>query len=513
MDGSRGAEELRAAAGLRGAEELRGAADLRGRACSRGAAHVAGAAALGLALVGLACAHGSAREQDGALAWRYRLEVPAALDRLGVEVCFPGAPPRRLVIDEDDPAALDAVGELRADGGTARLDREAAEIVLGPLPPGACVRYSVALGRLLEDSTSRQMGRYGEVAAIDPRLVLWRPRTLYYEAQIDLELVRGPGVAASVPWEPRGEDRFRLPVTALMWASQAMFGPLVRQRVEAAGASFDVAVVDRPRKLSAAGLARWLTTAAETVAGLYGRFPTERMQVTVLPFPGGGGPVYFGMAMRGGGPAVLLLVSSEAPDHAFPGEWVTTHEFLHHGMPFVQHDDAWLSEGFVTYYTEVLPTRRGFRSERAGWDALESGFRRGRRDGTGLTLAEESRAMHDTRSYQRVYWGGAAIALLLDVALRSGSGGRSLDDAMRHLLRCCARASHMWPARSVLRELDAWAGRPIFSETAGAWLREAAFPDVAETYRKLGVDVIQGELTIHETAPAADVRRAIFARP
>ncbi|HEY8377324.1 MAG TPA: hypothetical protein VIK91_12600, partial [Nannocystis sp.] len=361
---------------------------------------------------------------------------------------------------------------------------------------------------------------------------------LYYEAEIALEFALGRAVAASVPWEPRGVGRYRLPITALTWASQVVFGALEKQTVTAAGATFDVTILDGPRKLGEAGVERWLETAADTVAGLYGRFPTERMQVVVLPFPGGGGPVYFGVALRGGGPSVRLLVSSEAPDYAFPGEWVAIHEFLHHGMPFVEKTEAWLSEGLVTYYTEVLRTRRGFRSEQAGWQALHDGFARGRRDGCGQALADASRDMHETHSYQRVYWSGAALALLADVALRTGSeparagddggGGaapepgagpsgsgqaRSLDAAMRHLLDCCAKRPRIWSAAEVLAELDRWAGRRLFSELAGLWLGRADFPEVAPVYRKLGLDVIDGVVTIRQSAPAADVRRAIFARP
>jgi len=465
-------------------------------------------------LLGLGgCAHAASRGQDGALRWRYRVEVPAELDRLRVEVCFPEGAPRHLKIDEDDAAAVAAVADVEADGGPARLDVEAAAIVLGPLPAGACVRYSVAVDALLEGSGSRLHARVGEVVSVDPRLVLWRPAKLYYEADVALELALAPGVAASVPWPQVGEGRYHLPVTALMWASQAVFGALTTQTVEAAGATFSVAIVDQPRKLSEAGLAKWLTTAAETVATLYGSFPTERMQVVVLPFPGGGGPVYFGMALRGGGPSVQLLVSSEAADHTFPGEWVAIHEFLHHGMPFVQQGDAWLSEGFVTYYTEVLPTRRGFRSESAGWQALLDGFGRGRKDGTGQPLARESQQMHDTHSYQRVYWSGAALALLADVGLRLGDGERSLDAAMRHLLHCCAASPRMWSAADALRELDAWAGGPVFTELAQSWLPRAEFPELQALYRKLGLDVIDGEVKIRQSAPAAAVRRAIFARP
>jgi hypothetical protein len=457
------------------------------------------------------CAHAPGRGQDGALKWRYQVEVPAELDRLRVSLCFPEQVPRRLVIDERDESAIAAVEQLTVDGGTATIDRAGGAITLDGVEPGACVRYAVALDTLLEGDGTRVRSAAGDVVSVDPRLWLWRPASLYFEAQVELGLKLAEGVQASVPWEPRGEGEYQLPITALMWASSTVFGPLVRQRVEAAGATFEVAIVDNPRKLSAEGLERWISTAAQTVASLYGEFPTERMQVIVLPIPGGAGPVYFGMALRGGGPAVSLLVASEAEDHEFPGEWVAIHEFLHHGMPFVRPEDAWLSEGFVTYYTEVLPTRRGFRSEKAGWQALSEGFARGRRDGTGQGLQDEARDMHETRSYQRVYWGGAAIALLADVGLRERE--RSLDGAMQHLRRCCARQPRVWPAPDVLRELDAWAAGPVFVALAGAWLRATEFPDLQEVYRKLGVDVIKGDVTLHEAAPAADVRRAIFARP
>lgn len=459
------------------------------------------------------CAHAGGRGRDGALRWRYRVEVPAALDRLRVEVCFPDAPPRRLKIDEDDAAAVAAVEAVEADGGAARIDREAAAIVLGRLPPGSCVRYAVDLTSLTEGAGARGGALLDGVALVDPRRWLWRPATLYYEAEVELELALADGVAASVPWRPLAAGRYALPVTALMWSSQAAFGGLATQTVEAAGARFEVAIVDQPRKLSPAGVTAWLTTAAETVATLYGGFPSERVQVVVVPFPGGGGPVYFGRALRGGGAAVQLLVASEADDASFPGEWVAIHEFLHHGMPFVRQADAWLSEGLVTYYTEVLPTRRGFRSETAGWQALLDGFARGREDGTGLPLSLESRRMHATHSYQRVYWSGAALALLADVALRTGGGERSLDAAMRHLLRCCAASPRVWTAAATLRELDAWAGQELFTELAARWLSSAEFPDLAPVYRKLGLDVIRGEVKIHPSAPAADVRRAIFARP
>ena len=226
-----------------------------------------------------------------------------------------------------------------------------------------------------------------------------------------------------------------------------------------------------------------------------------------------------------------LLISREASDREFPGEWVAIHEFLHHGMPFVDRDDAWLSEGFVTYYTEVLRARAGFRSERDSWSSLLAGFDRGGRSGTGQSLADESRQMHENFAYQRVYWGGAAIALLADVALREA--GSSLDAAMRHLQRCCAATPRIWPAQQILRAMDeahepletraadepgrrastAASTRPSLQDLSGPILRSAAFPDLSPIYRKLGVTVVNGGPTLDESASIAHVRRAIFTQP
>ena len=49
--------------------------------------------------------------------------------------------------------------------------------------------------------------------------------------------------------------------------------------------------------------------------------------------------------------------------------------------------------------------------------------------------------------------------------------------------------------------------------TKAAWLPRVEFPELDAVYRRLGLDVINGEVKIRQSAPAAAVRRAIFARP
>jgi hypothetical protein len=447
--------------------------------------------------------------------------VPPHLGRLDVEVCFrrPGPMPARLVADNDDAVQYVVNPRDARSGRPLTVDREAGHLIVGAAGP--CLAYSVDIARMTEEVDDNAMARAPGAIAGSPHLWLWRPETLPKTAEITLAFTLPDGHAASVPW-PQSADSgtYTLSSTTFEWASQVVLGEFTADRFTAAGTDFRVAVINTPRAVTAAGIRRWLTTAAETVAGLYGDFPTPSMQVVVVPYPGGGDPVYFGMALRGGGPAVQLLISGAAEDHEFPGEWVTIHEFLHHGMPFVQHIDAWMSEGFVTYYTEVLRARAGLRTQLTSWDALLAGFARGGRSGSGVTLAEESTQMHENHAYQRVYWGGAAIALLLDVALREA--GSSLDAAMRHLDTCCADARHIWRADDILGEWDRWLGRgatvrsvaePVLQRTGGPWRADGTFPELSAVYRKLGVNMVDGKPTLDESASIAHVRRAIFTAP
>lgn len=468
----------------------------------------------------LGCAHAQGRA-DGPQSFHYEVRAAPRLDRLDVRLCFADHIPARLVADEEGAGGYLISARALANGRALKIDA-AADSIDTAGATGKCLAYTVDLARMVEESEDRPTVRVAGAMATDPHLWLWRPDPLPPEFAATVSFALPAGLAASVPWPevPGQPRRHRLTPTAFTWASQVVLGKFHALEFDAAGTRFHVAVVDLPRALSDAGLRRWLAAAATTVAGLYGgRFPVPRMQVIVVPYPGGGDPVYFGMALRGGGPAVQLLISREAVDREFPGEWVAIHEFLHHGMPFVDRAEAWLSEGFVTYYTEVLRGRAGFRGEGDSWRALLAGFDRGSRSGGGQSLADASRDMHEAHAYQRVYWGGAAIALLADVALREA--GSSLDVAMRQLQRCCAATGYIWSAREILRAMDRALGSdasrphtlPSLEQLSGPILRSAAFPDLTPIYRKLGVTVVDGGSTLDESASIAHVRRAIFTQP
>ena len=115
--------------------------------------------------------------------------------------------------------------------------------------------------------------------------------------------------------------------------------------------------------------------------------------------------------------------------------------------------------------------------------------------------------MHFSASYARVYWAGAALVLLADVAYRQH--GSSLDEAV-------ARA---WPhrgERATATELLTWldgAEDGLFRRITAAALDRSAFPDVTAAYAWLGVTVAAGGVTLSDDAPGAATRRDMMNGP
>lgn len=445
----------------------------------------------------------------------YDVHVAPDLSTLEVELCFAQAPGGRLV-----PAsrrARDYIERIRQGrnpipriGGTYSLDRIAG---------GDCIDYAVHLSAMAQaEGTSQYIRQAGDSVVVRQSMWLWRPDEVPKDTRVQISLNLPDGVDASVPWSAaEGQARtdrhctYDADLTVFHWLGYTAFGSLDVQRFSAHGTEVEVAALDAPLDASAQGLRAWATDAVASTAQLFGNYPREHIQLVVLPIDGGGsGPAYFGMAGRGGGAGVYVLLDAHADDESLPGGWTTTHELLHHGMPFI--DDPWMGEGWVSYYTELQRTRRGLRDETAGWQKLLEAFDRGRRTRRPASLQSLSDHMHETFAYQRVYWGGAAVALAIDVALREDSGGeRSLDDAMRFLRDCCGDATHKWSAQTLLEKLDTWYGKPLFTSTAAPLLQGEGFPRVEDSLAKLGVRVEDGRVRLDDQHPMAAQRRAIMA--
>ena len=130
----------------------------------------------------------------------------------------------------------------------------------------------------------------------------------------------------------------------------------------------------------------------------------------------------FGRVVRDGGETVELLVDPRGSKEDFLGDWTATHEFSHLMLPYVASDQRWVSEGFAQYYQNVLLARAGRPTPEEAWQKIRSGLEQGRRSSPSLSPNQAAEEGIRT-SRMKIYWSGAALALIADIELRRRSNG------------------------------------------------------------------------------------------
>ena len=426
--------------------------------------------------------------------------VDPDLKRIEVELCPSGFRIERLNAPSPGAERLLEGGVIITPQGNYACPAEGVDLPL--TQADECLRYSVNLPEKSLDPTS--LRRVGADALLSPDLWLWVPSPRPLGVTMQLRLSLPVGLVALLPFQDT------LPETAFAWKTAGAFSHAPASSLLVPGGELNVATLGDGFGPRTSAFRDWLAQGARASSLLFGHFPVSRALVIAVPGerPGPG----FGMALRGGGPAVVIFLDRRASAASLASDWTATHEFLHLGVPRLPPEDAWLFEGLATYYTEVVRARAGIIRPAQAYQHLLEGFERGRRNGGLLSLRDESSEMHERQSFYRVYWAGAALAFLTDVEARRASGP-TLDAALRAFAECCAASEDDWTAERVLARLDQSLGAPRFTEHARRWLDRAEFPDVDGTLRKLGVALgAQGE-AVFGRAPNAAIRDAIMALP
>jgi hypothetical protein len=460
----------------------------------------------------VACLLGLPAEGAGVL--RYRVAVPAELDRLRVRVCVDGWVPTRFSSRTpgadrfiSDPQPADGSPTVSIRDGVLRLQAN----------EGDCFRYLVDLESALDRESGRMILRQGTDLLLGSGVWLWRPQEIPPGGEIRVRFVLPDGYRVSVPWQPvraAGGSEFRLGGTPAQWPDLMAIGRFAVQELDVRGSTLRLAVLDgdpaaRPQDMSA-----WIGEAAGAVATLYGRFPLGSPQILVVPRGEGPEAVPWAQVLRGGGAAAHFFVDPSRPLGEFRDDWTAAHELSHMLLPYVERDDAWLSEGFASYYQNVLRARAGMLDPGHAWDKLYQGFERGRNGTRGKTLAAASRSMGRDRAFMRVYWSGAAIALSADVELRRRTRGtHSLDTAMAALRECCLPSERAWSASEVFDRLDAATSETVFDELYDRYVHDRRFPELGSVSRHLGIVEKPGGLRFDAAPAAVELRDAIMSTP
>jgi hypothetical protein len=445
-------------------------------------------------------------------ALHYTFSLDADFKALSARLCFDGAAPPLLVCGMAKSANLMRDPRVVFEHGAELvrpLAREQGQVGLDGLAADSCIAFEIDVQAALEND-SLMLAYPGEHSLlVGAELFLWRPAKRAANLAVSARFVLPEGMQVSAPW-PEQAGSYRLDESAFAFTGHLVFGRFAQQRVEVPGGALDLIVMDGFEEPTRSLIAPWLASAGVMVAQPGGAFPAPHAQVIVVPTSPSTFPIHFGHTGRSGGGSIVLFMPTDMDREQFRSDWIAVHEFSHLLHPFVQRGDAWLSEGLATYLQEVLRVRAGMLPQEQAWRRLYEGALLGR--DTEQSLAQETRMMAYAGNYQRVYWAGAAIALMADVELRRKTNGKvSLDVVLAGLTRDRVGALHGLSAAELLREMDARAGVPVFQDIASRYLAGGRLPDLSALYRELGLLDASDRLGSPRAAPLAWVRDAIMA--
>ena len=442
----------------------------------------------------------------------YTVSVDRSLSRLDIVANFDG--PVTGVAARSRSAARFLRDAIDCDTGQTLRNNQ--RRLLTPPAGISCLRYSVNLTQAARDERRNAYLDSANVI-VSPTVWMWRPR-LGGDDVIEVRFELPDELRVSVPWQPLPDERhaYRLTASPQSGTAIAIFGRFDSATTTIAGDSLRVDVLRTRQRVDLAETVAWVAEAARNVTLAYGRFPNPAARVVVFPLYSSpwrsDSPVYFGRVIRDGGETVELLIDPDQPLDAFYTDWTATHELSHMMLPFVRRQQRWLSEGFAQYYQNLLLARAGRYSEREAWQRLYEGFERGRSSVPGLS-PNQAAGGGERNSRMKIYWSGAALALLADVELRRRSNGaESLDTVLGELQRCCLPAQGSWSGRRLFRKLDSFLDEPLFMSLYERHADSAGFPDVRPLLLQLGVSIEDGAIRLDDRAELAEIRATLTAQ-
>lgn len=272
-------------------------------------------------------------------------------------------------------------------------------------------------------------------------------------------------------------------------------------RISVPGGTIDVEVAGKHTALSEATLIGWAERAGRAVAAYYGTFPLPAAHLTIRA--GGPGGISGGRTRASRGEAMIVIaVGDEATPAELASNWVLVHEMIHLAFPSMSGHE-WIEEGIATYVEPVARARAGLAPADEIWRWLLWGLPRG-------LEAVRGRGLDSASSWAANYWGGALFCFLADVEIRKRTGNRkSLDDALRGILRAGGNLTVSWPLEKALSEGDRATGVPVLAELYARMRRDPVEVDLADYWKKLGVSSAGDRVAYDDSAPLAAIRKGI----
>jgi hypothetical protein len=251
----------------------------------------------------------------------------------------------------------------------------------------------------------------------------------------------------------------------------------------------------------------WVQSSARAVTTYYGRFPVASLSLEIVPVVGSR-DIHGTTYGRKGSALTRIFVGQFTTDADLREDWVITHEMVHLAFPSKPEQHNWIEEGIATYVEPIARAESGSLDVQTVWRELVEGLP------NGLPQPGD-RGLDHTHTWGRTYWGGALFCLLADLEIHRRTANKyGLQDALRAILNAGGSVDvDGWPLERALKAGDEGVGVPVLTELYDRMKAAPAATDLPELWRKLGVQTAGKTVTFDNSAPWAEIRRAITARP
>jgi hypothetical protein len=437
---------------------------------------------------------------------RYEVVLRDDLAHAEITLCTGPGGATQLRPGRDEAGSRLTYARMILPGPVQRLAPDGGKFILPRSETERCVRYGIAL----QDggSLASLVRHAGDALVTSINAWLYRPEHRSAELTASVGFVLPKGVEVYMPFARDAGGTYSLRAQDFRFDAYVAFGHGVHHAFTHRGVHIEA--LNLGTSLTMDDAEGWVRHHLDALAPLPSALASRRLVVILVPSAARSD--VFGCAARGGTDSVLVFVPRGRPREALEEDWVLSHELAHFALPFVRREDAWASEGFASYYQEVLRGLSGQRSARRVAKSLYRAFLQGESESRERSLREEALHMAETSRYRPVYWGGAALFFAIDVAMRQLDAGRSgLVDATVDL-RAPADNARLWTGAQLLAALDASLEQPVASRLAAEALARP-FPDFRATFAALGITAQGDELQFDEDPEHVALRRRVLGGP
>lgn len=424
--------------------------------------------------------------------WHYDVKVANDGDLL-VEAAIAGAKGARLHVDRPAGAYVRGL-EIRRGASWASVDGFDVPDCRG----GCRLRYRFLLGDAAREIGDTEVAdRHDDTILSPPTAWLLRPPD--DDTAIAFRVNASPRAFVTGLWPVQGTPNTYAGDSNMFWrAPYSAFGDFHVHRRAIGGAAVEVAIATGGESLDEQMVMGWLDDGIKSITTYFGRFPVPRALLIVLPRRGNR---VNGKELGGGGASIVLWVGNETNRAKLRRDWVGVHEMVHLAHPMMPYRFGWLAEGLATYVEPLARAQAGFLSDELVWRDMVRGMPNGQPEAG-------DRGLDQTRTWGRLYWGGAMFALVADVEIRKRTGGaKSLQHALRATVAAGGHNGAAWSIDRFMKACDDATGTTVMTQQYAAWSHAPVTVDLAALWADLGVAMTDGRIVFDESAPLAELRR------